>query len=166
VASSKFDNEKTAYDKEVKYWNSRGGAPQEEFAKLESKRVSLSNMAAELNKEADRINKMSGEVNELLQKRNEAASEYNKVARNYNAKYGHGLEFNQAEYTGKEINVYQFTNNSDLRLALAHEFGHALTMDHTENPESIMYYETQEGGAGSLALTTEDLAELNRVCTK
>jgi predicted Zn-dependent protease len=104
------------------------------------------------------------ELFRLLERRNQAASEYNKVAKNYNQKYGHGLEFNQAEYNGKGINVYQFSTEQDLEVALAHEFGHALGMDHVENPTSIMYYITGGNQQVDLTPSAEDLTELKRVC--
>ena len=100
-------------------------------------------MAYELNKE-------TSQLNALLKERNLKAVEYNKIARSYNKKYGHGLEFNQAEYTDKEINVYQFGNRKDLILALTHELGHALGMDHVENPKSIMHFLTGANTTKSL----------------
>ena len=111
-------------------------------------------------------NEKSQIINQALQNRNNAASGYNQFVNSYNQKYGHGLEFNQAEYTGNEINVYQYGNKNDLTLALAHEFGHALSMDHIENSNSIMYYLTKEGTKSNLSPTAEDLAELRRVCPK
>ena len=159
-----FEQAKSTYEASIKYWNARGGAPKKEFEALDAERQTLDRMTASLNAEATALNQMAKEVNVALQDRNIAATEYNKIVRDYNKKYGHGLEFNQAEYVGTAINMYQFTNGADLRLALAHEFGHALGMDHIENAKSIMYYLTQEGGAGSLSPTAEDLAELRRVC--
>ena len=49
-------------------------------------------------------------------------------------------------------------------LALTHELGHALGMDHVENPKSIMYYITGANTETSPAPTAEDLVELNRAC--
>ncbi len=160
-----FQNRKSVYDTKVSEWNSKGGAPKNVFESLETERIYLNSEASRLNAEVSSINAMTRQLNTLLEERNKKASEYNRVARNYNEKYGEGLEFNQAEYSsGGQINVYQFNNKKDLVLALTHEFGHALGMDHVENPDSVMYYLTDANAETTVTLTSEDLAELNRVC--
>ena len=131
----------------------------------------------QLNREALELNNMTKELNILLEERNAKAAEYNKIAEDYNKKYNQGLEFNQAEYisgktrlltlgrsNGGRVNVYQFGNKKDLILALSHEFGHALGMGHVENPKSIMYYITGINAETTPAPSSEDLAELKRVC--
>ena len=127
-------------------------------------RLYLNTEATRLNTESVSINALTNELNKLLKERNIKAAEYNKVAESYNQKYNHNLEFNQAEYTGKEINIYQFSTKKDLILAMTHEFGHTLGMEHVENAKSIMYYLTGADTEISLVLSSEDLAELNRVC--
>jgi len=159
-----YENRKAAYDKEVEFWNSRQGAPKDKYDALNAERQYLNTEASRLNNEASAISTMVKELNSLLEDRNKKAAEYNKIAEEYNKKYKGGLEFNQAEYTGKEINVYQFGNKKDLILALSHELGHALGMDHVENPKSIMYYITGINSEVSPSLSVEDLTELKRVC--
>lgn len=166
-----FKDRKSAYETEVILWNNKGGAPKNEYESLETEKRNLNVEAERLNIEAVSINKMTEQLKVLLKGRNTKALEYNKITEDYNKKYGHGLEFDQAEYVvnqqnNKEskINVYQFGNRRDLVLALTHELGHALGMNHVENPKSIMYYST---GANTEVLFTpsiEDLAELKRVC--
>ena len=163
-AESDYNERRLAYEKEVEYWNKRGGAPEAQYNKLQKEADSLNSEAARLNEIAATLNGMQSKVKSSLANRNKAAEEYNKVVESFNERYGSGYEFDQAEYTGKQINVYQFTTNADLTLALAHEFGHALNVDHVENPKSIMYFETKESAPVSLSLTSEDLAEFARVC--
>ncbi len=159
-----FEKRKLIYDKEISFWNNKGGAPKEKYEYLEEERLYLNAEAARLNIEASSINTLTKQLNTLLQERNIKASEYNRVAESYNQKYNDGIEFNQAEYTGHEINIYQFGAKKDLILAMTHEFGHALGMEHVENPKSIMYYLTGSNTETSSTLTPEDLIELNRVC--
>lgn len=122
----------------------------------------------QLNNEASELNNMTKQLNALLAERNAKAVEYNKIAQDYNKQYNGGLEFNQAEYvndsSGERINVYQFSSKKDLILALTHELGHALGMNHVENPKSIMYYITGINAETTPTPTAEDLVELNRVC--
>jgi hypothetical protein len=161
-----FKNRKSAYDAEVLLWNSKGGAPKDKFESLNAEKQYLNAEAERLNAEAASINEMTGQLKTLLEERNLKATEYNKVAEDYNKKYSSGLEFNQAEYTPKRINVYQFGNKKDLILALTHELGHALGMNHVENPKSIMYYITGINAQTTPTPTAEDLAELKKVCGK
>lgn len=165
-----FEQNKASYDQSVDFWNKKGGAPKETFEKLEAERVYLNAEAERLNTEAKAINQMAKELNLLLERRNAEAKKYNQIIAAYNRQYGGGLEFNQAEYVGNpqsgkgEINVYQYGGRADLILALAHEFGHALGMDHVEGAKSIMYYLTSSDMAISLTPSSEDLVELQRVC--
>jgi len=161
-----FKDRKSAYDTIVADWNSRGGAPKDKFQSLNAEGEYLNTEAQKLNNEVLAINTMTKQLNVLLNERNAKAIEYNKIAADYNKKYSNSLEFNQAEYTGTAINVYQFGNKKDLILALTHELGHALGMNHVENPKSIMYYITGINTETALTPTAEDLAELNRVCKK
>ncbi len=163
-ALSAFESLQASYKDKVAYWNARGGAPKKEYEQMEQERQELSKTASSLNEGAKELNRLAEQVNALLTRRNASAEEYNRVIKEYNQKYGRRDQFDQAEYTGKEINVYQFTNLVDLKLALAHELGHALGMDHVENSKSIMYYLTQEGSSVNLSPTAEDLAELRSVC--
>ena len=48
---------------------------------------------------------------------------------------------------------------------LAHEFGHALSLEHVGNEKSIMYFLIKEQPE-SLQLTKEDMDEFARVCSK
>jgi hypothetical protein len=136
------------------------------------KKRKLSNaQIEELNAQAENLNNMTAQLKSLLAERNTKADEYNKIAENYNAKYNKGMEFNQAEYKSGgsltqagEIDVYEFKNKKDLILALSHEFGHALGLNHVENTESVMYYLTNSNANDPPVLSAEDLAELNKVC--
>ncbi len=159
-----FENKKTKYEQQVDYWNSKGGAPKGEYQKLEDERSELSRQADLINEEAAALNVLASQLNKALAERNIAANDYNKVVSEYNQKYGKGVEFNQAEYVGKAINVYQFTNHADLVLALAHEFGHALKIGHVEEEGSVMYYTSVSAETAKITLSSSDILALNKVC--
>lgn len=159
-----FERRQSEYQKQVEYWNTRGGAPEAEYERLQSEANYLKEEAGVLNRESSYLNNKTEELNSLLERRNVAAREYNNLVQSYNKKYGDGMEFNQGEYNGEEINIYQFSTEKDLLTVLTHEFGHALGMDHTDNSSSIMYYLIEGNQQINLTPTAEDLAELARVC--
>lgn len=158
-----FDRRVEAYDEEVAYWNARGGAPPGEYEKLQQEQIALAREQEELNALADDVN---AKVREL----NAAVDELNRLAAHTNAKVGvynkhAGIDFDQGTYTedasGKRIDIYEFTDETELKRVLAHELGHALGIGHVENPDSIMYsYNIGE----SFTLTEEDVAALKEVC--
>ena len=159
-----FENKQKEYEREVKYWNSRGGAPERDYNRLQNESIFLNSEATRLNNEASALNIVVAEINDLLKIRNQAAGDYNEVADLYNKKYGKGLEFNQAEYSNREINIYQFSGKKDLMIAMVHEFGHALGLDHVDDSNAVMYYLTGGNSEVGLELTEADLEELGRVC--
>jgi predicted RNase H-like nuclease (RuvC/YqgF family) len=164
-AKNNFQSRTDAYEKEVERWNREGGAPKEKYNELERERNALNNEAMLLNKRAEELNRLSADLNAKVEERNRAAEDYNKVVESYNDKYGRNMEFDQAEYNGEAINVYQFSDSKSLVMALAHEFGHALHMDHVENSKSIMYYLRDSDNTLVTPIpTAEDVAELHRSC--
>lgn len=80
-----------------------------------------------------------------------------------------GEEFTEGEYKSEyksgvyeqEIDIYEFSTKAKLRRVLAHELGHALGLDHVEDPKAIMYRLNQ--GTND-TLTKDDLAELKTYC--
>src|SRR5690606_36602606 len=82
----------------------------------------------------------------------------------YNGKFGAAREFDQGNYTGNDINIFQFSGLEDLRLVVAHEFGHALGVDHLDNPESVMHYLMNEQNVTELQATADDLAAVRQSC--
>ncbi|RZF49602.1 matrixin family metalloprotease [Acinetobacter halotolerans] len=75
-------------------------------------------------------------------------------------------EFNQTfkpqilhkgQFEGNQIFIYEFSSLDDLRLTLAHEFGHALGLKHTHNPKSLMYPKIKQQQAKDFRLTDTDL---------
>lgn len=158
-----YENGLAEHNSNVEFWNEKGGAPPEEFDKLNLRQEKLSeehralnNISSDLNVLVERINAIGGEGNR-------AVNEYNQEVERYNDRFNQDREFTQGDYRGDSISIYQFDNETELRLVLAHEFGHALSLEHVSNPQSIMYH-TMEGQLADMLLSSADLEEFNRVC--
>ncbi len=139
----------TAYNQEVSAVNARGGATRKEAAMLSAERESLNTLANSLNQQVALFNASVATFNATVE-------EYNRTA---------GRTFEAGQYssdaTGERISIFQFTGSVQLRRVLAHEFGHAIGLDHNDNPKSIMF---EKNESGNLIPTASDLAALKSVC--
>ena len=164
-AAIKIYNSRLAqFERMVKEWNRKQGneaqynaLKQEEaavnqlFENLEKQRITINSLSSQINKYNEDIKTL---YDSLVIKTNE-----------YNHLFSSDDPITVGEYDGTYyINIYQYTDLAQLRITLAHELGHALGMDHTENENSIMYPLQSKQSGESLTLTAEDRAELHRVC--
>ena len=163
---ARFNSEKIAYEAEVAYWNSHGGAPKEKFAELNEKKAVLQADAERINQAQAKLNELVVTLNALVDVMNKLASELNLNATRYNTIGDQrGGEFEEGVYRydalHREIDIYQFDNEDRLVRVLAHELGHALGLAHLENPKAIMYRLNQ--GVNE-KLTADDLSALKAHC--
>lgn len=152
------------FNKEVAYWNKKGGAPKDEYEDLKDMEEKLEKMRKNLEKERQEVNLLAQKTNKLVGQEEKIVDSYNSSLKTYNNTFGETQEFEKGVFDGKEINVYQFKELSDLRLTLTHELGHYLGMDHTQNSLSIMYYLMGDQDLENPIPTKEDMNELNKVC--
>jgi len=162
--AKKYEKEINSYNKEVSRWNDAGGAPPAEYEKLQKEQDDLEVMRKKLEKERKNINDLINQMNSLASREKQIVGSYNESVRTYSEKYGATREFEKGIFNGQEINIYQFNEDSDLELTIAHELGHALGINHVENPKSIMYYLMGEQDLNNPILTTEDITALKAFC--
>lgn len=170
---ARYDKESADYDKRLRQhnalvnsWNEKGGAPKDVYQTLQAEEAGLKKDAGELNTLAGAINDITGSLNQIGAKGNSVISDYNKSVSEYNKRFTEGHEFTQGDYERKgSINVYQFDTKEELVIVLAHEFGHALSLGHVENDDSVMY-KRMNRQSKEKGLSREDIVEFDRVCGK
>ena len=156
-----FTEKEQAYSQEVDYWNSRGGAGEAEYTKLNTKRAEL--VAGQNTLEAKRIalNNLVDQINTFIQKYNLLVNDANTQISMVNQNAGKEFEEGQYDPNINTITIYEFSNNKKLLRVLAHELGHALGLNHNPNPLSIMYALNQ---ATNFVLSKEDIASIKARC--
>jgi hypothetical protein len=133
-------------DTESQYLQSRKKELDDEFAALEQKRRSLKTKVDDLNALGERINML--------------AKKYNLEVENFNGTFVDQREFEKGIFNGRGIDIYEFEKEDDLKITLVHEFGHALGLEHVDNPRSIMYRRLAFQDLNEIRLTSEDLTLL------
>lgn len=158
-----YETRLSAYNEKVERYNAEGGAPEAEFEKLEEEEDELSgelrellNLEKDLNAKAEAINKLGAEGNALIEV-------YNAEVLKYNEMYGNRDLYTQGDFQRDRINIYKFSDTTELTKVIAHEFGHALGIGHVEGDESIMYYLMAEQ-PDTIIPTIEDKSALVELC--
>ena len=109
-----------------------------------------------LQQEIQVYNQKTQQLNRDIQKLNQNNKQLVASAHQFNQTFQPRL-FHKGHFNGKQIFIYEFSSLNDLRLTLAHEFGHALGLKHTKDPKSLMYPRIKEQDAKNFQLADVDL---------
>lgn len=112
-----------------------------------------------LDAQAKQYNLELQRFNQSVRHHNQQAQQINNTIKNANHLF-QPRAFHKGEFDGKNINIYEFTSHDDLRSVLAHEFGHALGLEHNDDPKALMYYLLKEQDIENLKLMPADIAML------
>lgn len=113
----------------------------------------------------------------LKHKRQQLSAEwqiYQQKVQSYNAQINHfnqGIDkvrqynqnnpakvFSKGEHRGDVINVFEFESQTELRIVIAHEFGHALGLGHHHDPQALMYPLMEVQAVDNFRLAASDIA--------
>ncbi len=158
-----YEKRLAVYNADVEAYNADGGAPPAAYARLTAREENLKADMVALDKDGEELNRLAEAVNQLGEQSNQLISQYNAGVNTYNNTFSSGEEFTQGDYENGQINIYTFKDKTELVTVLAHEFGHALDIDHVEGKESIMYY-LMEDQPTPPVLSEADQAEFINIC--
>lgn len=162
---SAYEQNVDAYNKRVERVNKGGGATESQAKDLEDEYDALQDEFQSLEKARETVNSLVGSTNQQIANNQNLVEAYNKEITTFQEQYGgEGEAFDQGVYTGADITIYQYDDEQRLILVLAHELGHALGIEHSEDPEGLMYYLMRDQNVETLRLQDSDLKSLENIC--
>jgi len=145
------------YQKDVTLFNqgSYGQFTQAELSKRQAELTQLSSeLKAKFSQHSNKIENLNAQIKQI----NQQQSMLNQSIKQFNLSLTPTPEtFHKGLFSQNQIQIYGFTSFDDLRLTLAHEFGHALGLKHTTDPKSLMYPLLKEQDIHNFKLTNSDL---------
>lgn len=142
---------------QIQYWNSKGGAPQDVYNNLITQQQTLQQQATQLQQTASQLNQSTDQYNQQITQLNQRVNNYNSVLQ---------TKPEEGEYirngANEEIDIYFDNSQQELIHTLAHEMGHALGLGHNNDPQSIMYPQTNL----SVTPSINDEGALSIACQK
>lgn len=152
-----LNNKFQQYQKDVSLYN-RGNLGKFNQAELITRQTELNQQSLELKTKFSQHSNKIENLNSQIKQINQQQNQLNEAIKQINLATTAGPEtFHKGLFSHNQIQIYGFTSLDDLRLTLAHEFGHALGLKHTTDPKSLMYPRLKEQDIHNFKLTNSDL---------
>jgi hypothetical protein len=163
-----FESKDAQHTAAVEYWNQQGGAPPRVFDALEQEAADLRLEGDHLDSLRQQANEVADEENAILRTEKSVIDTYNNSVTSFNKQRRNhpdeqGVYIMDGNKRPVAIQIYEFLDPPELSRSLAHEFGHALRVEHENDPTSIMKQEF-ESDDRALGITDASIATLKAAC--
>lgn len=153
--SNEYNTAVKKYDADIARWNKGSRRDSTEYSRLHTEGDRIDSLYASLDKESKALEDIRDKLEPIRIALNTKIKEINK-------KSGEIIEDGRWDPQEKTITIYRYDGDKELQWVLAHELGHAIGMDHVEDPKAVMYYLSSD--ISEVDLSDGDKAELARVC--
>ncbi|KXZ69910.1 matrixin family metalloprotease [Acinetobacter venetianus] len=123
------------------YFQRRQQALQDNIQQVQQEITQYNQKISTLNQQVDELNQLNQQLDQSVHQ--------------YKQRFQPHL-FHKGLFNGREILIYEFESEDDLRLTLAHELGHALGLQHANDPTALMYPLMKDQNAENFSLTQAD----------
>lgn len=163
---AEFEIREKQYETRAKAANEAGGVTPDLAAEFQTEKKSLEAEAATVNEAVLKLNLLTKDIRDLAASVNTIVVKLNQHVTSYNnAGDARGRQFEEGQFIsgpeGERIDLFEFDSRQKLVRLIAHELGHALGLEHVENPDGIMFALNQ---SKNMVLTKEDLAAVQTLC--
>lgn len=148
------------YNAQMTRWNNGENRTESEAQSLEGGKKDLDQELSVVEQRDRSLKTSVDDLNALGERISALAKKYNLQVELFNGTYVNQREFEKGVFDGRNIDIYEFDKEEDLKMSLVHEFGHALGLEHVDNPRSIMYRKLAAQDIHDIHLTSEDLTQL------
>lgn len=133
-----FEQQLEQYNRQVQQINQSGGLHPSQREIFAAKKQEIQQHMWSLEHEIAQFNQHILQLNQQVDALNQLNQDIDVSIQQFNARFQPRL-FDKGSFDGQAIRIYEFQSKDDLRLTLAHEFGHALGLAHHNDPYALMY---------------------------
>ncbi|CAI3120559.1 hypothetical protein MWMV18_MWMV18_03282 [Acinetobacter calcoaceticus] len=131
---------------------------------LKERQNQLQQISGNLQNQSNSLNFRIQLLNKKIKELNQEQSDLTTLMTQFKLEQKTSIQtFHKGLFSQNQIQIYGYASLNDLRLTLAHEFGHALGLKHTTDPKSLMYPRLKEQDIHNFKLTDSDLELLGSI---
>ncbi|WP_372627428.1 matrixin family metalloprotease [Arsukibacterium sp.] len=136
-------------------------AREQDIAGLQQQQQRLQQRQQQLQQQAERLNEQQAQLQRENQYLNETVADRNALLADQQPLRVSEVGLMEVTNTQRRMTIFAYSTMAALQLTIAHEFGHALGLGHTDSVNSVMHFALNSQQRN---LTAEDIAALKLQC--